>query len=133
MKKITQLLAIGGIFTCISLSMNAQARHIYLSISQANVEACITGIENTFKDCEFKVFPNPSTGLFTLEITNKSPETQVDLSIYDNTGKEILVQQLRINEKLSKTIDLSGYKAGTYILTVKGVQKAVFKANLMIY
>ena len=133
MKGLTQILIIGGIFTCISFSINAQAKHIYLRISQSNVEECITGIENTFKDCDFKIFPNPSTGVFTLEIINKSLDVQMDLSIYDNTGKEILIQQLRINEKLSKTIDLSGYKAGTYILTVKGEKNAVFKANLMIY
>ncbi|MEN8229210.1 MAG: T9SS type A sorting domain-containing protein [Bacteroidota bacterium] len=133
MKRLIQKLLIGGIITCTSLTINAQVKYIYLSISQPNVEECITGIENTFKDCDLKIFPNPNKGIFTLEIINRSPVIQMDLSIYDITGKELLIQQLRINEKLRKTIDLSGYNAGTYILNVKGVQNTVFKAKLIIY
>jgi len=133
MKRLIQKLLISGIITCISITINAQVKYIYLSISQPNVEECITGIENTFKDCDFKIFPNPSKGVFTLEIINKSSDILMDLSIYDITGREIFIQQLRINENLRKTIDLSGYKAGTYILNVKGVQNVVFKANLIIY
>ena len=133
MKKLFQKLVICGIITCISFTSNAQVKHIYLNISQPNVEECVTGIENTFKDCELKIFPNPSKGVFTLEIINKSSEILMDLTIYDITGKEIIVQQLRINESLEKTIDLSGYDTGTYILNVKGAQNAVLKAKLIIY
>lgn len=133
MKSLIQKLLVCGIFTCISLSINAQVKYIYLNISQPNVEECITGIENTFKDCDMKIFPNPSKGVFTLEIINKSSKILMDLSIYDLTGKEILVQQLEVNENLRKTIDLSGYSAGTYILNVRGAQNAVLKANLIIY
>lgn len=133
MKKLIQKLLISGIIACISITINAQVKHIYLSISQPNVEECITGIENTFRDCDFKIFPNPSKGVFTLEIINKSSEILMDLSIYDMTGKVLLIQQLRINENIRKTIDLSGYKAGTYLLNIKGEKNVVFKAKLIIY
>jgi len=133
MKRLIQKLLVCGIITCISFTVNAQVKYIYVSISQPNVEECITGIENTFKDCDFKIFPNPSKGVFTLEIINRSSEILMDLSIYDITGKRILIRQLRVNENIKTTLDLSGYKAGTYILNIKGVQNVVFKAQLIIY
>lgn len=133
MKRLIQKLLIGGVITCISFTINAQVKHIYLSISQPNAEECITGIENTFKDCDVMVFPNPSKGVFTLEIINKPNEIQMDLSVYDITGKEIINQRFRVDENLRKTIDLSGYNPGTYILNVKGVKDAVFRVKLIVY
>lgn len=133
MNKLIKRLLIGGMVTFISFSSIAQVKYIYLNISQPNVEECITSIENTFKECDLKIFPNPSKGVFTLEINNKSTEIHLDLSIYDMTGKEILIQQLRINETLRKTIDLSGYDKGTYILNVRGAQDAVMRAKLIVY
>ena len=133
MKGLTHILLICGMINLLSLNLDAQIKYIHLNISQPNVEECITGIENTFKDCDLKIFPNPSNGVFTLEITNKSSEIRMDLSIYDISGKVLLEQQFMVHERLSKTIDLSKYKAGTYILNVRGAQNALLKANLIIY
>lgn len=127
-----RLLLIGAI-ACISITAFAQTTYVRLNIDQPNVEECITNIENTFKRGDFRIFPNPSQGVFSLEIDILSGRKQLDLAVYDISGKEILKEELRITAGFKKTLDLSRFGEGTYILNIFGGSKAVFKAKLIIY
>jgi len=133
MKKLYLTIFLLAIFALISISSYAQIIRVDLHVSQPNVEECITNIKNTFKDADFKVFPNPSKGIFTVESTNISNKQRIDLIVYDISGKELICQQIIVGKKFQETIDLRGYKKGTYILFIKGDQDAIFKATLIIY
>lgn len=133
MKNLFLKLLFIGAATCLASMTHAQVKYIYLNISQPNIEECVTNIESTFQDCNFKIYPNPSDGTFTLEIENLSAEKEIDLYVYDISGKAVINQQLCITNKLNKTIDLSGHKSGTYFLNIKGKRNALFKAKLIIY
>ena len=133
MQKLNLKLLIAGIIAFIAFTSDAQVKYIYLKISQPNVEECITGIENTFKNCDINIFPNPSKGEFTLEINNVNAQKEFDLSVYDISGKEILNQQIRVFEKLKEIIDLSRYNKGTYVINIRGEHNDFFKATLIIY
>jgi hypothetical protein len=121
-----------GIFVCIALTSNAQVKYIFMNISQPNIEDCITGIENTFKDSDFKIYPNPSEGKFTIEIINVPSEKKVDLFVFDVNGKEIVNEKIWINRRHIVTLDLSNRIKGMYILSIKGQDDSYFRANLVI-
>src|SRR6056297_1163769 len=42
----------------------------------------------SFKNTQFKVYPNPGQGIFHLEVNNKT-FMQLDFGVFDLTGKEI--------------------------------------------
>ncbi len=128
-----KIVLIIGVIACLALTSHAQIKYVHLSISQPNLEECITDIENNFKNCEIKIFPNPSDGVFTLEINNLSFGRQINLYVYDASGKEIIQEELKIIEGFKRTVDLSGYDKGTYIINIIGGPNAFFKAKLIIY
>jgi|WetSurMetagenome_2_1015567.scaffolds.fasta_scaffold892974_1 hypothetical protein len=120
-----------SIFICFALTSNAQVKYIFMNISQPNIENCITGIENTFKDRDFKIYPNPSAGMFTIEIINVSSENKMDLFVFDINGKEIIREKIWINRKHIVYLDLSNNIKGMYILSIKGKNDCYFRANLV--
>lgn len=62
---------------------------------------------------EYKVYPNPSSGIFNIEISEKDSDNS--LIVYDLTGRIVLNKKI---ENILETIDLSHLSAGIYILTV---------------
>ncbi len=65
-----------------------------------------------------EVYPNPSTGVFNLIVSN--PYTGVaDVNVYDMQGQKLFTQQNSVNISSNKfTIDLSGFSKGVYLLNV---------------
>lgn len=65
-----------------------------------------------FEDVSAHVYPNPSSGIYYLELTNSPGD--VEIQIVDIQGK--LVQTTTLNALGSNTIDLSTVESGLYIL-----------------
>jgi hypothetical protein len=63
----------------------------------------------------FNVYPNPSNGLFNIELSN---EDKAAMLVTDITGKVIRAAQLNKNERY--TLDLSGYSKGMYFIKMSG-------------
>jgi hypothetical protein len=72
------------------------------------------------------VYPNPSNGLFTLDVTGFSKD-DFTISVYDVNGKLILT------EKNAKTIDLTGLNNGIYTLNIKSANLNITKKLRLIY
>ena len=71
---------------------------------------------DNFEDETFKIYPNPSTGIFNLKTNSSQP---ISISVLDITGKEIFNQQnLNISDSTYK-IDLNNYSSGVYILNIQ--------------
>lgn len=68
-----------------------------------------------FADLSVRIHPNPTKGFVTVVILNLQQEQQVDLLLFDITGKMLISKQ---NAGTSTDMDLSGYVNGTYILKV---------------
>ena len=64
---------------------------------------------------EFTVSPNPSTGIFTLEMATGTPLSG-ELTVHDMTGRQVYSASL--DQILTQTIDLSAVENGTYVLRV---------------
>lgn len=69
-----------------------------------------TGIENVSPKTTFSIYPNPTQGVINLVLPDAGPEFLVRL--HNNYG------ELVFETKHSKTIDLSGYPKGIYLLTI---------------
>jgi hypothetical protein len=77
-----------------------------------------TSILENKKDDEFSIFPNPTTGLFTLNFPITA-ENNVAIEIYNTDGKLIHLQKF---QNITTTIDLTGKPKGIYMInmTIKG-------------
>ncbi len=113
----------------------ANPTHTYLNLGNYNVtlevddaKGCTRSIvknihviddvglfENSFNSISIKVFPNPSSGVFNLEIEQ---DTKVDyeLMVYDFAGKAVWIGSTLSDE--NKTIDLSDFSDGVYQLFI---------------
>jgi len=72
---------------------------------------------NTFpEETIVNIYPNPTSGILKVEVTNLSNENNVDLSLYDLNGSKLIDQK-----KLPAItdLDISKYKDGMYILQIK--------------
>jgi hypothetical protein len=73
----------------------------------------------------FTVFPNPSNGIFTINLTN---ENRATMEVVDMTGRVIKTVQLNKNEHY--TLDLSDFAKGQYMIKMNGEQQQLQKIVL---
>jgi hypothetical protein len=65
-----------------------------------------------------EVYPNPSTGIFNVLISNLFPG-RAEVNVYDLKGKQLFNDQFIVSIEFNKfTIDLSGVAKGVYLLNV---------------
>jgi hypothetical protein len=87
-----------------------------------------TGISNNMEASNnnvFIVFPNPSNGLFTIDLIDENKAT---MEVFDMTGRIIKTVQLNKNDHY--TLDLSGYAKGQYMIKMNGAQQQLQKIIL---
>ncbi|MBE0663280.1 MAG: T9SS type A sorting domain-containing protein [Bacteroidales bacterium] len=108
-------------------------------------EACLLELENSLireenelagefmlddlaNDLFFNVFPNPTPGLFTLEVKDIDEPTKIVAEIYNLLGERILKQELPAMEQYH--FDISEHQPGIYLIRVMmgdevGVEKII--------
>lgn len=64
---------------------------------------------------ELSVFPNPSNGLFRINIMSKETVQNVDWKVYDSVGR--ILREGVFKSFDTNLIDLSSYASGSYVLT----------------
>ncbi len=65
----------------------------------------------------FSVFPNPSNSVFNLVLKDALGEVQ--LTVTDNMGREVLMEHFSTTGNSARTIDMSGRTSGIYFLRVQ--------------
>ncbi len=70
----------------------------------------------------FKVYPNPTTGMFTLEISGTDIPEKISVEIYGPRGEKILSQE--VSGQKSREFSLSNTPAGLYFVRVYTGDKA---------
>ena len=90
--------------------------------------ATVTGIKEKSTDV-FAIFPNPVKDKATIQLTNSSPE--LNLSIYDITGKEVFQKNLSANSNIYY-LEVSSLPAGIYYLSMKNAHNIVATKKLLI-
>lgn len=74
--------------------------------------------DHTFP-AEVRIFPNPSNGFLSLEVSNANHEFRSRINVFDLSGKQVHREVLSFPSGNSTTvIDLQGLPAGAYILVM---------------
>ncbi len=95
------------------------------TVSQA-VSPC-TGIQNNIAvSAEVRVYPNPNTGNFILEIASISDNTYIE--IYNSIGQVIAKQKL---SALSNSININAFATGIYNLVLVENGQLIHRSNIV--
>lgn len=88
-----------------------------------------TGIEEELANgMDVQIYPNPNNGVFTLDILGAYGQ-EIGVTITDAVGKVVQKFDIPVDnmDKLSRTIDLSGYSKGVYLITVNTDNRMINK------
>jgi hypothetical protein len=91
----------------------------YCGTQKTPMVAVVTGEQEPVipvTGASFKVYPNPTTGSFTLEFADKSTVGRIDIAIYSMHGEKLLNQEMTGERSL--LFSLSGRPPGVYIIHV---------------
>lgn len=80
-----------------------------------------TGIANKEKNNSWSIYPNPSNGIFNIDLEQQQNNSACIIS--NILGEEIM--QLNVTNKTTTSIDLSGYSKGLYFITLNGKTKKI--------
>jgi len=99
----------------------------YITVIPAGTSPCTSGIEpNLGLDKYINIFPNPTTGIFT--INANLPEAEIiRMSVTDMLGREIAVIQDGMVSANSFRVDLSSQASGIYMLNIVSGTQALTK------
>ena len=88
------------------------------------------GIDEFEGPNDFKIYPNPGSGIFALEFAN-SDSQQLNITVTDSFGKLIKEEQL-VRTTSTLTIDLEGYEKGFYFVSIdNGIEQVVKKLTVI--
>ena len=76
------------------------------------------GLENENIIESLKVFPNPTTGLFTIDLVNLNKKS-VEISVYNVLGEEMLNTGIKDYSDNTPLLDISANQPGIYFITLK--------------
>ncbi len=77
-----------------------------------------TGIEDVVTSKKVYIYPNPNSGLFTVEM-NLHKNTSLSFELYNFTGQLIYAEEIgNISNSYTQQIDISNYAKGIYYLQV---------------
>ena len=88
-------------------------------VAKFATQACSSLATENFDKTELQVYPNPTTGLITIAVLDKTT-----FEIFDIAGKQLLKGVLSVSEN---TIDMRAFERGVYFLKIAGVVKKVVK------
>ena len=69
-------------------------------------------------DFDINVFPNPSSGLFFVEVSDLNSQEEISLEVVDLTGKVISSSRLSGSSNFVEKINLDKNASGVYLLKI---------------
>lgn len=110
----------------------SQTKYVDLSVSQDNVEDCITNVETNFARESFNVFPNPTDGLITIKGAGINVETKLEITVFNVKGQTVVKDEISSPANgFEKQINLSKHPKGTYFLNINSGNN-YFKAAIIL-
>ena len=108
-------------------------RYIDLSVDQTGWEDCITAVRNDFSEQQIKVFPNPSDGVFEMNVAGLSSGQSLTLKVVDSQGRIIQTREERLGDdgQHNFRIDLSGQSAGMYYIILMDRTNKVYSCKVV--
>ena len=86
------------------------------AISKTITVATNTGLDNAWKELgNIKVYPNPNSGLFTIDLDLSSPKS-IDIHVTDMLGNQIFHKKAGVYLRDHISLDLTSFADGIYLL-----------------
>jgi hypothetical protein len=79
-------------------------------------------------DKKITIFPNPTSDIINIKLTDYNPNDDLKLSIYDATGRIIINDKINNNQVL----DLSNYKSGIYFIHLYDSKGNIYKSKILL-
>jgi hypothetical protein len=95
------------------------------SITYAFTIGSITTVESDPSITEINVFPNPSDGLFTIDIVGMHNETTIE--VFSAVGELISSESYQINGVLTQQLDLNNQADGIYLIKITNNNETIIK------
>ncbi len=100
--------------------------------AQASTQAYLVGIPDVGENLSVNVFPNPSNGIFNLDVFVAN-ENEITFTVVNTLGQSLTEKTERVNSNHAITsIDLRNLSQGIYFLVIKA-GNAVTQFKLMQY
>ncbi len=85
--------------------------------SPVNISGVPDAFEDIFMNAHIRIHPNPSAGIYHLDIAVEEEIIKGSYTLYDMVGNKLMEQTLVAGEKsMKEVLDITGYAGGTYIL-----------------
>ena len=78
-----------------------------------------------------KIYPNPSNGIFNIEINN-AENNKYFIKVFDVLGSVIYHKEINDTHSIKQQIDLSAYAKGIYFLSVESGYNVVTNRRIII-
>ena len=95
---------------------NSSQYENFLYLDNVNISA-FTGMKEDLFNSNLMVYPNPSSGIYTIEVREYKTE-QVVISVFDQLGQEVFSKTAEGSQD-NFQVDISGLTSGVYFLTVR--------------
>jgi hypothetical protein len=80
---------------------------------------------------QFRIYPNPATGIINIEIPSKYLHTKLNISLFDLTGRRCLYDELKSSQHLILTLPSELY-SGIYLLKITTSESLLNATRLII-
>ncbi|MBI9054610.1 MAG: T9SS type A sorting domain-containing protein [Bacteroidales bacterium] len=91
----------------------------------------ITGLD-LINDEELMIYPNPSTGIFNVDLPENSESNEFIIKVYDVVGSVVYTGIVPANQTVKYELDLTGKSKGIYILSVESEKIKVFNKRILL-
>jgi len=83
-------------------------------------ENTVTGVKEQTTKIVYKLYPNPTTAMITLELTNNDFDSNLNLQIIAIDGKVLTTKKLSVIKNATNTchINTSAYANGNYFINI---------------
>ncbi len=106
-----------GTYT-VSLSADSAGCTVQSVTKTVTIQTCIPGFEESELSKHVEMYPNPTTGLFTISFSDVGSRTGV-VGIYDIRGALIVEEPVSVAGNTQKTVNLSAVADGVYFVKVQ--------------
>ncbi|MCB2221352.1 MAG: T9SS type A sorting domain-containing protein [Bacteroidetes bacterium] len=86
----------------------------------------VSGISDYVNGVRLDIFPNPNTGVFTINLNVKKPEN-AKLTILNNQGVEIIREEIELIDAYSKQFNFSELSEGLYFIYIQTNEASLLK------
>jgi hypothetical protein len=83
-------------------------------------------------ESDFKLYPNPSNGLFNIEFINISDASEYIIQVYNVLGAMVYNKVINVNQNSKEQIDITDKAKGMYILSIKSMDNKISNRRIII-